>query len=68
MANNWNGVFEELLKFHENKKKVCMNCECSHINSKYTRYIFEEMYMFCSEWCQHDMEDDIRRNYRRRQM
>jgi hypothetical protein len=57
-------VLYELLEYHL-KNKYCMNCDYYYAEIKYTRDIFDDTYIFCSEWCQWDLEYDIRRNYNR---
>jgi len=55
-------VLYELLEYHL-KNKYCMNCDYYFAEIKYTRDIFYNTYIFCSEWCQWDLEYDIRRTY-----
>ena len=45
-------VLYEMLERHL-KNKYCINCDYYYYAEiKYTRDIFHETYIFCSEWCQ----------------
>ena len=51
-------VLYEMLERHL-KNKYCINCDYYYAEIKYTRNIFNETYIFCSEWCQWNLEYDI---------
>ena len=44
-------VLYEMLERHL-KNKYCMNCDYYYAEIKYSKDIFHETYIFCSEWYQ----------------
>jgi len=48
----------------QEEKRVCYNC-CADAKEQYSKLIFWQYYAFCSDYCQWDMEHDIRKQWRR---
>lgn len=62
------GVMNELFVKHAeltNRNNHCANCGDYYEEDTYSTYIFWRKYKFCSDWCQYDLESDIRKRYRR---
>ena len=60
-------VMNELIikyKNRSNNDKYCVNCG-GYSEEQYSKYILWHKYVFCSEWCTNDGEDDIRKMFRR---
>lgn len=58
---------QELLDKYNRKQEEKMIC-CTCMNTaeeKYSKFIFWQYYAFCSDYCQWDMEHDIRKMWRR---
>lgn len=58
-------VLYQLLEYHL-RNKYCMNCDYNYAQIQYTTNIFNETYIFCSGWCQWDLEYELRKYSRYR--